>query len=137
MTARRYPLLSQVRQWTGRDYVRVLVDQGYRDHAQLGAMEVIMPGNKRHGSDYALRRHKQLCKRRSAIEAVISHPKSEHKLGRNYLKGCVGEGKNALLADMGFNLMLLVRELAGHFLTLLFCIFFCLEPSRKLYFSTH
>ena len=131
------PTLAQVRQWTGRDYARVLVDQGYRGHAQLGATEVIMPGKKRHGSDYALRRHKQLCKRRSAIEAVISHLKSEHRLGRNYLKGRLGDGNNALLAGMGFNLMLLARELAGDFLTLLFCVFCWLESHRKLHLANH
>ncbi|MCU0317854.1 MAG: hypothetical protein MUC61_00720, partial [Amoebophilaceae bacterium] len=36
-------------------------------------------------------------------------------LGRNYLKGRVGDTNHALLAGMGFNLMLLLRELAGNF----------------------
>jgi len=126
------PTLAQVAQWTGRDYERVLLDKGYRGHAQVGAREVIMPGKKRHGSTYALRRHKRLCKRRSAIEAVISQLKSEHRLGSNYLKGSVGDRHNALLAGMGFNLMLLVRELAGNFLTLLFWRSFCLAWHRKL-----
>ena len=124
--------LAQVKCWTGRDYARVLVDKGYRGHGQVGATEVIMPGKKRHDSAYALRRHKRLCKRRSAIEAIISHLKNDHRLGRNYLKGLVEDGNNALLAGMGFNLMLLLRELASNFWAGLFGTFFCLDLRRKL-----
>ena len=97
------PTLEQVRQWTGRRYGRVLVDKGYRGHGQVGSSAVIMPGKKLHGSAYALRRHKTLCKRRSAIEAIIGHLKSDHRMGRNYLKGSIGDRNNALLAGMGFN----------------------------------
>ena len=57
-----------------------------------------------------------MCKRHSAIEAIIGHLKSEHRLGSNDLKGSVGDTHNVLLAGMGFNLMLLLRELAGNFL---------------------
>ena len=57
------------------------------------------------------------CVRRSsAIEAMIGHLKSEHRLGRKDIKGSVGDTHNALLAGMGFNLMLLLRELVGNFL---------------------
>lgn len=113
------PTLDQVAQWTGQCYARVLVDKGYRGHGQVGSTTVIMPGKKVHESAYALRRHKTLCKRRSAIEAIIGHLKREHRLGRNYLKGSVGDTNNALLAGMGFNLMLLLRELSGYFFVLL------------------
>jgi len=34
---------------------------------------------------------RKLFKRRSAIEPVISHAKSDHSLGRNYLKGQLGD----------------------------------------------
>ena len=112
--------LDQVTQWTGRRYERVLVDKGYRGHGQVGSSAIIMPGKKVHVSAYALRRHKQLCKCRSAIEAIIGHLKSDHRLGRNYLKGSIGDSNNALLAGMGFNLMLLVSELAGNFLATMF-----------------
>jgi IS5 family transposase len=129
------PTLDQVVQWTGRRYERVLVDKGYRGHGQVGSSAVIMPGKQAHATAYALRRHKRLCKRRSAIEAIIGHLKSEHRLGRNYLKGRVGDTHNALLAGMGFNLMLLLRELVGNFLAVMFWAFFSLIPSRKLRFA--
>ena len=101
--------LEQVKQYTGREYSRVLVDKGYRGHGDVGDREVIIPGKKHHASAYALRRHKRLCKRRSAIEAIIGHLKSDHRLCRNYLKGSIGDRNNALLAGMGFNLLLILR----------------------------
>ena len=126
------PTLEQVARWTGRRYERVLVDKGYRGHGQVGSSEVIMPGKQLHGSAYARRRHKRFCKRRSAIEAIIGHLKSEHRLGRNYLKGSIGDSNNALLAGMGFNLMLLVREWVGNFLAVMFWALSCLGLRRKL-----
>ena len=49
-------------------------------------------------------------RRRSVIEAIIGYLKSDHRLGRNYLKGMLGDSLNGLLAGIGFNLMLLLRE---------------------------
>ena len=131
------PTLEQVRQWTGRSYERVLVDKGYRGHSQVGTSEVIMPGKRTHASTYSRHRHKRLCKRRSAIEAIIGHLKSDHRLGRNYLKGSIGDRNNALLAGMGFNLMLLVREWVGNFLAVLFWALFCLDFRRRLRFASN
>jgi IS5 family transposase len=83
------PTLDEVAHWTGQRYARVLADRGYRGHGQVGNTTVIMPGKQAHESAYALRKHKTLCRRRSAIEAIIGHLKREHSLGRNYLKGHV------------------------------------------------
>ena len=91
----------------------MLVDKGC--HGQVGGSAVIMPGRKAHASAYALRRHKQCCEHRSAIEAMIGHLKSDHGMGRNYLKGSIGDSNNALLARMGFNLLLLLRAITGNF----------------------
>ncbi|MFA5865558.1 MAG: IS5/IS1182 family transposase, partial [Phycisphaerae bacterium] len=50
--------------------------------------------------------------RRSSIEPVIGHAKSECRLGRNYLKGQEGDKMNAILVGCGYNL----RRLLRHFL---------------------
>ena len=83
-------------------------------------------------SAYALCKHKTLCKRRSAIEAIIGHLKSEYRLYSNYLKGSIGDSNNALLAGMGFNLMRLVRELTSNFLAVMFWALCRLDLRSKL-----
>jgi transposase, IS5 family len=109
--------LDAVARWTGQRYAHVLADKGYRGHGQVGGSTVIIPGKKVHASAYALRSHKRCCKRRSAIEAIIGHLKSDYRMGRNYLKGSIGDSNNALLAGMGFNLMRFLRAIAGNFLS--------------------
>ena len=47
---------------------------------------------------------KKELKRRSAIEAVIGHQKIEGRLGRNLLRGLLGDKVNALMAAIGYNL---------------------------------
>jgi len=49
--------------------------------------------------------------RRSAIEPVIGHMKSDGKLGRNWLKGCAGDAIHAVLCGAGHNIRLLLRRL--------------------------
>ena len=50
-------------------------------------------------------------RRRSAIEAVIGHLKTDGHLGRNYLKGRHGDQANAVLTAVGHNLRLVLRWL--------------------------
>ena len=104
--------LNRIREKFGKEFSRVLVDRGYRGHVKVGRSEVILPGACRSQSAYARRQHKLRCRGRSAIEAIIGHLKSDHRLGRNYLKGRLGDSMNGLLAGIGFNLRLLLREVA-------------------------
>ncbi len=48
-------------------------------------------------------------KRRAAVEPVIGHVKSEHRMDRNYLKGREGDYANATLAAAGYNFSLIIR----------------------------
>lgn len=43
-------------------------------------------------------------KRRSAVEPIIGHMKEDGKLGRNWLKGSLGDKINALLCGAGHNI---------------------------------
>jgi IS5 family transposase len=49
--------------------------------------------------------------RRSAVEPVIAHLKSEHRMGRNYLWHRHGDAANAVLAAAGYNFRRLIRWL--------------------------
>jgi hypothetical protein len=113
-------------------YQRVVVDQGDRGHGQVSGGAVMIPGKKVHASADALRRHQTLCKRRSAIEAIIGYLKSDHSMGSTYLKRCAGDTNHALLAGRGCNLMLLLSAWAGNFWAVIPWAFFSLIPSRPL-----
>ena len=54
-------------------------------------------------------------KRRSAIEPIIGHLKSDNRMPRNYLKGEEGDRINAILCACGFNM----RKLLAVFLCLI------------------
>lgn len=64
---------------------------------------------------------KRELRRRSAIEPVIGHLKSEHRMGRNYLWHRSGDAANAVLAAAGYNfrrllhwLKLFLRQILAH-----------------------
>ena len=50
--------------------------------------------------------------RRSAIEPVIGHCKSEHRMNRNQLRGSLGDELNVIFAAAGFNIRKLMRAFA-------------------------
>ena len=118
--------LNSIREKFGKEFSRVIVARGYRGHAQVGSSEVILPGVCQGKSAYARRQHKLRCRGRSAIEAIIGHLKSDHRLGRNYLKGTLGDSLNGLLAGIGFNFRVLLREVAY------FCLYFLFSSASKL-----
>jgi IS5 family transposase len=99
--------LVQVRRLTGSAIDEAFVDRGYRGHGEK-TTTVYITGQKRGIKTQRLRRS---LKRRQAIEPVIGHLKSDGLLGRNYLKGTVGDHMNVLLSCAGHNLRLILRQL--------------------------
>ena len=67
-----------------------------------------MAGRKR-GLSTAIKR---AFRRRAAVEPVIGHLKSEHRMGRNHLAHSTGDAINAVLAAVGYNVRILIRWLA-------------------------
>lgn len=63
-----------------------------------------------------------MIKRRSAIEPTIGHMKSDGKLGRNWLKGTLGDAMHAVLCGAGHNLRLIIRRLRLFYADLLAAI---------------
>lgn len=99
--------LDQVERLTGYDLEHVYCDRGYR-----GANDV----NEEIDVHLVGRRQKRLSrwergwlKRRSAIESLIGHAKSDSRLDRNYLFGESGDCINALLSGCGLNMRKLIR----------------------------
>jgi transposase, IS5 family len=93
-------VLQAAQQLTGREIERAYVDKGYRGHHAPNPLRVFISGQKRG----VFGKIKRELKRRSAIEPVIGHMKSEGHLGRCYLKGRAGDAANAILSATGHNL---------------------------------
>jgi IS5 family transposase len=66
-------------------------------------------------------------RRRSAIEPVIGHLKSEHRMDRNYLASRHGDANNAILAAVGYNFRRLIRWIMLLFALVLIAI----SPPQK------
>jgi IS5 family transposase len=92
---------------TGREIERAYVDKGYRGHDTANPRRVFISGQKR-GVYGVIKRE---LRRRSAIEAVIGHMKTDGHLGRCYLKGRAGDAANAVLTAVGYNLRLILAWL--------------------------
>lgn len=106
--------LQQVSRLVGWAPKNAYCDRGYKGNPkQLGATSIHL-ANRRKSS--MPRSEWRWFKRRSAIEPVIGHMKTDHRMERNYLKGTDGDQMNAILAGCGFNLQKLLRA----FLWLLF-----------------
>jgi IS5 family transposase len=85
---------------TGCPIERAYVDKGYRGHNTANPRRVFISGQKR-GVSGVIKRE---LKRRSAIEPVIGHMKTDGHLGRCHLKGRDGDAANVILTAVGHNL---------------------------------
>jgi IS5 family transposase len=101
--------LEQSERLTGTAPRQATCDLGYRGHGYTGACDVQIVKRRRKGLPRALR---HWWKRRSAIEPVIGHVKSESRMDRNRLAHAIGDKINAILAACGFNLRKLLRAFA-------------------------
>ena len=96
--------IKQAEQITGQKIEQVYVDKGYKGHGIKGC-EVEASGSRKERSPKQLRD----LKRRQAIEPHIGHMKADGKLGRNFLKGLLGDELHVLLCRIGHNMRLLAN----------------------------
>jgi transposase, IS5 family len=97
--------LAQAEKSTGVTILQAGCDQGYRGHGVDGKNILIVPRDKRKGTATV----KKWWRRRNAIEPIIGHEKSDHRLERNRLAGELGDQLNVLLSACGFNFKKLWR----------------------------
>ena len=99
-------VVPEITRQIGVNLQRIIADAGYRGHnAPKGqGLSVFTSGQKRGVTD----KIKRELRRRSAVEPVIGHLKSGHRMDRNHLKGRTGDAANALLAAIGYNFRLLI-----------------------------
>jgi transposase, IS5 family len=89
---------------------RAFLDRGYRGHNAPPdyKFRMFISGQKRRVTP----KIKRELRRRSAVEPVIGHLKSEHRMGRNYLWHREGDAANTVLAAVGYNFRRLIRWLS-------------------------
>jgi len=93
--------LEQMGILTGTDKppATAIVDKGYRG-VEIEGVRILRSGQRRG----VTRTLKTMIKRRSAIEPAIGHMKMDGRLGRNPLKGALGDTLHAVMCGAGHNL---------------------------------
>ena len=91
------PALQQYQRFYKREPKKAIVDLGYRGINKIGETEIITP-NKKGQTSYEKTQLRNAHRRRSAIEAGISHLKNYYRLGRNFYRNVAGDSTNLLLA---------------------------------------
>ncbi len=85
--------------------VEAICDRGYRGKKEVDGTVICIPDTpKKRDSKYQKEQKRKKFRRRAAIEPIIGHVKSDHRMQRNYLKGFIGDEINLLLAASAFNL---------------------------------
>ena len=96
----------------GKRPSKAIVDRGYRGRKKIGATEILVPQRPPAGQSRSMKtKMRKRFRRRAAIEPVIGHLKQDHRLGRCYLKGHLGDAMNLKLAAAAWNLKKWMREL--------------------------
>ena len=103
-------VIPEIETQIGANLTRIVADRGYRGHnaPPEHKFKVYISGQRRRVTETI----KRELRRRSAVEPVIGHAKSEHRMGRNYLAGTQGDAANAVLAAAGYNFRRLLEWLA-------------------------
>ena len=106
------PLLKQHESIIGLAPKELVYDRGGRGKRQIGNTKISIPGQPLK-SDTPYQKHKKRKKfrRRAAIEPLIGHLKTEHRMQENYLMGAQSPTINAYLAATGWNLKKFMEQL--------------------------
>jgi IS5 family transposase len=100
-------VIAEMERWTGIEVERIYVDKGYQGHDYPNKFKVYKSGQKR-GITPTIKKE---LRRRSAIEAVLGHMKTDGRLDRNFLNGRDGDKINAILVGAGYNYRLVLKWL--------------------------
>lgn len=98
--------LDQVERITGQIPATTFVDKGYQGHGVDPARSQVLISGRRKLSKLL----KRDLRRRAAIELELGHMKADGLLGRNFLKGALGDMQNVVLCGAGHN----IRKILAH-----------------------
>jgi IS5 family transposase len=110
-----HTLAAQLEQTTnllqdlGRSPTQAIVDLGFRGvDADNPGVEIIHRGRYKTLTS----QQRRWLKRRQAIEPMIGHTKSDHRMDRCWLQGALGDALHALSCAAGYNIRWLLRAIA-------------------------
>ena len=111
--------LSHANKHRTKPIVEAICDRGYRGKKEVDGTAICIPDTpKKRDTKYQKEQKRKKFRRRAAIEPIIGHVKSDHRMQRNYLKGFVGDEINLLLAASAFNL----KKWMNNFLVVFFLV---------------
>jgi len=109
--------------------IEAICDRGYRGKKEVDGTVICIPDSPRkRDTKYQKEQKRKKFRRRAAIEPIIGHVKSDHRMQKNYLKGFVGDEINLLLAASAFNLK--------KWMNLFLVLFFMLRMARMIHILT-
>lgn len=98
--------IEQIGILTGTTPKMALVDRGYRGVQARAGTRLLVSHTRRLPNKL-----KKLLKRRQVVEPMIGHMKADGLLGRNWLKGALGDAMHAVLCGAGHNLRMILAHL--------------------------
>lgn len=128
--------LSSANKHRTKPIKEAICDRGYRGKKEVDGTAICIPGTPlKRDTKYQKEQKRKKFRRRAAIEPIIGHLKSDHRLSRNYLKGFIGDEINLLLAATAFNL----KKWMNDFLVLVFIykitilniLLMCIKPKER------
>ena len=106
-------VIPHVENIVGNQIKRIIADKGYRGHGAPEPYNLrVYVSEQKRGVTPAIKRE---LRRRAAVEPVIGHLKSDHRMDRNFLIGSHGDATNAVLAAVGYNFARLIAWLRAIF----------------------
>ena len=107
------PLLDQIKSNNQPIPKEVIYDRGGKGAKFINETKVSTPDYRplKKDTEYQKRSKRKKFRRRAAIEPVIGHLKTDHRMGQNYLSGENSAQINAFLAATGWNLKKMMKKL--------------------------
>lgn len=121
--------LQQTSRLTGHPPKTATVDRGYKGKSKVGEtlIQIPKPFNLNKTTKYQQNKLKKSFRRRAAIEPLISHLKTDHRLSRNFYKGIFGDNINVMLCAAAFNFKRMMNQWKASFWTLLQNLIFAIN----------
>ncbi|HMN17349.1 MAG TPA: transposase [Ignavibacteriaceae bacterium] len=93
------------------------VDRGYRGISKINEViiQIPKPFNKNTIKKYKQSKLKNQFRRRTAIEPIIGHLKSDHRMKRNFYKEITSDSINVMLSAAAYNFKRMMRKWKSSF----------------------